>query len=89
MKNPFKRKSEKFPKVQGPRDIKVITQEYSELRAKAGEIQYRLYVSTEDLRIINERLLEVNKEGQQRHELDAELAKSKTAEQTPVETSQQ
>lgn len=87
MKNLFKRKKDKFPKPATPRPLDAIKQEYGELRAKAGDIQYRLYVNKEDLRLVNERLLQVNQEANDRMALDQAAAKPTAT--LPVETTSQ
>jgi hypothetical protein len=82
MKNLFKRKKDKFPTTSAPRDIKEITEEYAQLRAQAGDIQYRVAIDTEDLAFINKRLKEVNQEAAARLKLDKEADIAKQM-QTP------
>lgn len=84
----FKRKKkDKFPTATGPRPLETIKQEYGALRAQAGDIQYQQYIHAEDLRRVNERLLKVNQEAQERMSLDKQLAEA--AKAAPVETNQQ
>lgn len=74
MKNPFNRKKDKFSKATSPRDFDAIKQEYSDLRAKAGELQYQVFLGERNLKAINDRLMQVHQEANEREKLDKEVA---------------
>ncbi len=57
-----------------PRDIKAITDEYNQLKAQAGEVQYQVYALKSNLDQMNQRLLQLNHEGAARQKLDREAA---------------
>lgn len=79
MKNPFSRKKDKFPKQTAPRTLEEIGKEYAELRAQAGDLQYRVHIDSEDLKAVNKRLKEVNNEAAVRINLDKAAAAEKAA----------
>lgn len=81
MKNPFKRKKDKFPTPTAPRDIEAIKSEYSSLAQQAGQVQYEVLVKSKDLEYINSRILAVNQEAAARQRLDKEAA-AKPAEES-------
>lgn len=87
MKNPFKRKKDSFPKPVEMRSLDEIRQEYAELRAKAGELQYQVHIASEDLKFVNSKLRDVNNEAANRIKFDKENAPKETL--TPPESSQQ
>lgn len=62
-----------------PRDLKAITDEYNQLKAQAGEVQYQVYALNSNLEQMNQRLLHLNHEGAARRKLDRE-APPKTEE---------
>jgi hypothetical protein len=74
MKNPFKRKSEKFPKTSAPRSLDDIKKAYNEAVFTVGQLQYRQYVNTKDLEQANKVLLSLNHEAAERNKLDKEVA---------------
>lgn len=61
------------------RDIKAIEQEFSNLCAKAGHLQYQVAVLSEDLNLVNEEIKKLNFEAAKVHaatkEAEAEKAK--------------
>lgn len=73
MKNPFKRKKDKFPMApqQVIRTTEELTKEYQRLAAKAAESQYLVYVHTENLRGLNQQMAVINREAAERQKLDA------------------
>jgi hypothetical protein len=83
MKNPFKRKKEKFPTDSVPRTMIEINKTYGEELARAGEEQYLVYVHTETLKHVNQRLLALNQEAAARQQLDkVAAAKRASVEET-------
>lgn len=70
--NPFstKKRRQSLPTVP-PRDLKDIQVEYNQLSLRAGQNQYQSYVLAQDLKGINQRLVEVNQEAAERNKLDA------------------
>jgi hypothetical protein len=81
--NPFKRKKDKFPKQSAPRTMDAIKQEYAELRARSGELQYQVFIGERNLTEINARLVQVHNEANEREALDKQTAAAPT---TTVET---
>lgn len=69
------------PKSPEPRTMKEIQEVYVDLRGRAGELQYQVFVLTKDLERINDGLVALNHEAAARQNLDKEAAKA-----TPVET---
>ena len=53
-----------------PRTTEDLTKEYFELRARAGETQYQMYVLESELNRLNNRMREVNHEAADRKKLD-------------------
>lgn len=82
MKNLFKRKKDKFPKEQVPRDLKEIQAAYNDLSARAGQIQYQRFVLDKDLEYVNNQLVSVNQEAHARKELDKASAEAKPKEES-------
>lgn len=66
-----------LPKV--PRELNVIQAEYGQLAAKCGQVQYQIFVMEQELKQTNEQMLELNREGAARNELD----KNKQVEEQP------
>jgi hypothetical protein len=69
----FKGKSKKLAEVskeQPPREMKDIQAAYNELRARAGDLQYQVFVLEKDLSQINQALISVNHEAAARQKLD-------------------
>jgi hypothetical protein len=64
----------KLPKVTVPRSLKEIQTEYNTLRVAVADSQYSIFVHTDALKSLNQRMLELNKEGQARMELDKQAA---------------
>lgn len=62
-----------------PRTMEEIQKAYAEEVARAGQTQYQVYVFTEDLKQINLRLLDINKEAARRQALDAQQAADKAS----------
>lgn len=85
MKNPFKRKKDKFPQAQVPRKLEEIKAQYNEVAQRAGQAQYQIFVLKKDLEQLNAALLNINQEAAARQSLDKEEA----AKAKPVESSQQ
>ncbi len=61
-----------------PRAMTEIQAEYVDLRAKAGEVQYQLYVHTKGLATLNARLESLNYEANDRQKLDKQAAATET-----------
>lgn len=84
MKNPFKRKANHFPKPVAqpePRALKDIQAEYNQVTSIAGTKQYQMFVLENELKQINTKMLELNKEGDVRIKLDKAAAEqAKVAE---------
>jgi len=66
-----------------PRSLEEINKTYGELCARAGELQYKITVDTDQLKQINEALRNVNYEAAARQTLDKQAADVKKAEATP------
>lgn len=68
----------------GPRQFVEIEREFQQLSAQAANAQYRIYVHSEELKVINRRLTEINSEAGERQRLDeqvkAEIARKQKAE---------
>jgi len=58
------------------RDVAVLSQEYTQLCAKAGDLQYRISVFKKDLDMVNKAMTDLN------HEAAASAAASKAAEES-------
>ena len=59
-------------KVSDPRKMDEIQKEYGQLCNQAGQLEYQIYVLTQDLEKINESLVKVNHEAAARQKLDKE-----------------
>lgn len=64
----------KKPKKQEPRPFAEIQQQYMELRGLAGELQYKIHVTKQDLDKVNQALISINNEAAVRQQLDKENA---------------
>lgn len=76
----FGKLKKKAPKInlappKEPRQLAEIEQEYAKLAQEAGAVQYQVFVLGEQLKQINARMLEVNKEANERNKL-TEAAKA-------------
>lgn len=69
--------SKQIPKVTVPRKLEEIRAEYDELRLKVADAQYQIFVYEDMLRQFNLKMVELNREGGERIELD-----KKSAEET-------
>lgn len=78
MKNPFKKK--KVPDAPVPRQLEEITAEYNQLRTKAADSNYQVYVHTRALEDFNQRMLELNQEGAARNDLNRLRAQEEAKE---------
>lgn len=67
-----KKKKEKYPTDSAPRSVAELTKAYTEEAARAGQAQYQIFVHTEELRQINDRLVKLNQEANLRQKLDAQ-----------------
>lgn len=54
-----------------PRTLAEITTEYNQLVSRAGGLQYQTFVYADELRQVNDRLVEINHEAAARQQLDA------------------
>ncbi len=72
----------KAPKEQPPRTMEAIQAEYGQLSARAGQIQYQVFVLNKDLEQTNQALVAVNHEAAARQKLDAANAKQRPARLT-------
>lgn len=61
------------------RDIKEVEQEFSNLCAKAGHLQYQVAVFSEDLKLVNEEIKKLNFEAAAIHAATKEAAKEEVA----------
>lgn len=77
MKNPFKRKKDKFPTQPVPRSMEEVQKAYLEQRSQAGEVQYQIHVLNKNLDQINAALESLNYEAAARQKLDKEAAAAK------------
>lgn len=59
-----------------PRSMDEILKDNQELKTKAADAQYLIYVYTKQLESLNQDLLKLNQEGAARQQLDAEAKKS-------------
>lgn len=66
-----------------PRTLPEITDEYNQLLARAGGLQYQTFVYQDELTKVNARLVEIN------HEAAARQALDKEAPAAPVETTKE
>ena len=83
MKNLFKRKKEKFPTSSNePRQLDEIQKEYNEVALKAGQLQYQVFVHSEDLKATNQRLVALNQEAAKRLQLDKEAKAAAATQET-------
>lgn len=89
MKNPFKRKKEKFPTASAPRSLDEINTEHYQLLAAAGKSQYLANVYSDEVKAFNERLRAVNREGQVRKELDKQNAEQAAKAQADAKPTQE
>jgi len=61
-----------------PRALADITAEYQQKAIEAGQSQYQAFVHSEDVKSLNRRLLELNREAAERNKLDAEAKKEES-----------
>lgn len=54
-----------------PRSLADITAEYNQLVSRAGGLQYQQFVYEDELKKVNDRLVEINHEAAARQQLDA------------------
>ncbi len=75
----FKSKGKKKEEVTAPvpRETKVIVEQYNQLKARAGEVQYLLYIHGKELEQLNQAMENLNYEGGARAKLDKETADAK------------
>lgn len=57
-----------------PRSLADITTEYNQLVSRAGGLQYQTFVYADELKKVNDRLVEINHEAAARQQLDAVAA---------------
>jgi len=69
-----KGKQTKAIPVPQPREMVAIEAEYNDMRGRAADSQYQIYVHTKALEEFNNRMLNLNQEGAARKELDAKTA---------------
>lgn len=79
MKSLFKKK--KVPDAKVPRQLEDITAEYNQLRAKAADSNYQVYVHARAVEEFNQRMLELNQEGAARNDLNRQRAQEEAKEQ--------
>lgn len=72
----------KVTKTPSPRALVDIQAEYGQLSAQAAQVQYQTFVLKQELENINNRLMQLNREGAARNKLDQDAA----AKETPKET---
>lgn len=85
MKNPFKRQKDKgIPTASTPRTFDEIKKEFVDLRAQAGELQYQVALGKRNLEMINNRLVQVHNEANEREKLDKAVAAEKAAANVAV-----
>lgn len=68
-----------------PRAYAEVEKEYLELRARAGEVQYQIYVLTKDLEQLNQALVSLNHEAAARQKLDKETEAVQAQKETKTE----
>lgn len=68
----FNNKKQIKPQKPKPRSMEELLKENAELKAKAGEVQYLVFVYTKELEQINSALLSLNQEAAERKRLDEE-----------------
>jgi len=75
-------------KMSVPREMTAIQQEYQQLCANAGQVQYQVAIFTRELENINKRLEGVNNEAAARQQLDkaATTKETSTADATGLRT---
>ncbi len=85
--NFFKNKKQKLqpqPAAPVPREIEEINKTYTELCARAGQLQYKITVDEEQLAQLNSAIRNVNLEADARAKLDKEAAaKAKPVTEVP------
>ncbi len=68
----FNKKKNKLSfKAKEPRQLAEIENEYARAANQAGQVQYQLFVYGKELEVLNEKMLELNREGKARKDLDA------------------
>lgn len=70
-----------LPAPRPPRAMADIQAEYQQTALQAGQAQYQVFVHQEDVKNINKKLLELNREASVRNKLDAEAKKEGSNEQ--------
>lgn len=65
-----------------PRNLEAIQADYQQTALQAGQSQYQVFVHSEDLKSLNQKLLNLNREAAERNRLDQE---AKNKEETPSE----
>lgn len=68
----FKSKSKVILPTVEPRSLEEITKAYSELCCRVGQAQYQVHVHQEDVKRLNEQLVQINNEAAARQKLDKE-----------------
>ena len=86
LKNLLKRNKNVVPTIPVPRSEDEINKDYTEVCAKAGQVQYNLYLLTKNLEALNGRLREIDLEMRQRQELKKVFEAEKAKENAQVET---
>jgi len=79
----FKNKTKKVIPAQAPkepRQLEEIRKEYNEVLNKAGQSNYQSFVYSEEAKIYNARLLELNQEANARTSIDAQAAANQVKE---------
>ena len=74
--------SKKSEVVPVPREFAEIQKEYMDLRGRAGELQYQIFVLNKDLASTNDALVGLNHEAAARQKLDKDAA-AKPVEEVP------
>lgn len=65
------------PTYKAPRTVAEIQQEYQQLCLRSGHLQYSIDAFTRDLKILNDKMRDLNFEGAAAQEADAKAAKAK------------
>lgn len=67
-----------------PRVLEEIQKEYQQATLRAGDLQYRIFAHQKDLKLVNDRLVELNFEGLARQEADKKKELEAAQEAAPA-----
>lgn len=74
----------KISPAKEPRAMEVIQQDYANTIQNAGQVQYQVHVFESELATLNSKLLDINREGAARRELNEAKAKAEAPTTEPI-----